>query len=81
MEENYDPDQEEWYESLLTNLFVVTLRRRESAISLIQRAIQRTDREEKESLDSFERTYLALIDCHLDFVRKKRILKQEIVDN
>ena len=78
---SYDPDQEEWYESLLTNLFVVTLRKRESAIPLIQRALARTDREEKDALDSFEKAYCALIDCHMHFLKKKRGLQQEILDN
>ena len=79
--DRYDPKQDEWYESLLTNLFVVTLRRRESAIPLIQRALTKTDREEKDALDSFEQAYCALIDCHMDFLKKKRGLQQEVVNN
>ena len=78
MEAGYNPEQEQHYEDLLTSLFVISLRRRQSAISLIQRAVQKTDREEKEQLDHFGRTYAELLEVHLDFVKKKRCLEQDM---
>ena len=41
----------------------------------------RTDKDERDALDSFEQAYCALIDCHMDFLKKKRGLQQEVVNN
>ena len=39
VEASYNPELEQHYEDLLTSLFVISMRKRHSAISIIQRAV------------------------------------------
>ena len=75
VEASYNPELEQHYEDLLTSLFVISMRKRHSAISIIQRAVQKTDKDEKDQLDSFEKTFADLLEVHLDFVKNKRRLE------